>query len=157
MKVQAKHGKVTQNMHGASRNYRYVWDVSLAGRSREEEEAVQSDLLRLEDPVVQTNNPFWMDRACARVFAVLRMRVERVPRALEYCRGVFGRIFAEFYPLDHVPSSLEKLCRMFSQPADLRHVVNHQIYAGARCAFAFVHSHWPGVDIMLAKAHRAPA
>src|ERR1041385_684319 len=32
MKVQAKHGKVTQNMHGASRNYRYVWDVSPPGR-----------------------------------------------------------------------------------------------------------------------------
>src|SRR4051812_46098508 len=30
MKVQAKHGKVTQIMHGASRNYRYVWDVSVA-------------------------------------------------------------------------------------------------------------------------------
>src|SRR4051812_902156 len=30
MKVQANHGKVTQNMHGASRNYRYVWDVSVA-------------------------------------------------------------------------------------------------------------------------------
>src|ERR1044072_8370824 len=29
MKVQAKDGKVTQNMHGASRNYRYVWDVSI--------------------------------------------------------------------------------------------------------------------------------
>src|SRR3954470_3212477 len=28
MKVHLKHGKVTQNMHGASRNYRYVWDVS---------------------------------------------------------------------------------------------------------------------------------
>src|ERR1043165_2608835 len=27
MKVQAKHGKVTQNMHGTSINYRYVWDV----------------------------------------------------------------------------------------------------------------------------------
>ena len=27
-KVQPKHGKFTQNMHGASRNYRYVWDVS---------------------------------------------------------------------------------------------------------------------------------
>src|SRR3954469_21472654 len=27
-KVQAKYGKVTQNMHGASRHYRYVWDVS---------------------------------------------------------------------------------------------------------------------------------
>ena len=33
MKVQEKHGKVTQNMHGASRNYRYVWDVS--GRARD--------------------------------------------------------------------------------------------------------------------------
>src|SRR3954463_12460376 len=28
MKVHQKQGKVTQNMHGASRNYRYVWDVS---------------------------------------------------------------------------------------------------------------------------------
>src|SRR4051812_16762782 len=28
MKVHLKHGKVTQNMHGASRNYKYVWDVS---------------------------------------------------------------------------------------------------------------------------------
>src|SRR4051812_46544410 len=28
MKVQAKHGKVTQNMHGARRNYRYVCGVS---------------------------------------------------------------------------------------------------------------------------------
>ena len=29
MKVHLKHGKVRQNMHGASRNYRYVCDVSL--------------------------------------------------------------------------------------------------------------------------------
>ena len=29
MKVHLKHGKVTQNIHGASRNYRYVWDVSV--------------------------------------------------------------------------------------------------------------------------------
>src|SRR4051812_30342464 len=28
MKVQAKHVKVTQNMHGGNKNYRYVWDVS---------------------------------------------------------------------------------------------------------------------------------
>src|SRR4051812_36328863 len=29
MEVHQKHGKVTKNMHGASRNNRYVWDVSL--------------------------------------------------------------------------------------------------------------------------------
>ena len=29
MKIHLKHGKVTQIMHGASRNYRYIWDVSL--------------------------------------------------------------------------------------------------------------------------------
>ena len=33
VKVQAKHGKVTQKTHGANRNYRYVWDVS--GHSRD--------------------------------------------------------------------------------------------------------------------------
>ena len=35
MKVQAKHGKVTQNMHGASRNYRYVWDVSISQKEQQ--------------------------------------------------------------------------------------------------------------------------
>ena len=34
MKVQATHGKVRQNMHGASRNYRYDWDVSTADQKR---------------------------------------------------------------------------------------------------------------------------
>ena len=33
MKVQAKHGKVTQIMLGASKNYRYVWDVSVTKMS----------------------------------------------------------------------------------------------------------------------------
>ena len=29
-------------------------------------------------------------------------------------------------------------------------MVDHQIHAGARCALALVHSHWPGVNIALA-------
>ena len=39
---------------------------------------------------------------------------------------------------------------MFSQPAELRRVVNHQIHAGARAALGLVHSHWSGVNIALA-------
>ena len=111
---------------------------------------MQSELLRLDDLVMQANNPFWMDRSRARVFAIFRRRVERVPQTLGYCCWVLGGIFFEFYPLIPVPSSLERLCLVFSQPAELRRVVNHQIHAGARCAFSFVHSHCPGVDIMLA-------
>ena len=42
MKVQANHGKVTQNMHGASRNYRYVWDVSDVDPN-EEQKVLTSD------------------------------------------------------------------------------------------------------------------
>ena len=91
-----------------------------------------------------------MDRACARAFAVLRLRVERVPQALEYFHRVLGGIFSEFYPLRSVPSSFETLCRVFSQPTELRHVVDHQIHAGARYALALVHNHWPGVNITLA-------
>src|SRR4051812_47494304 len=91
----------------------------LAGHSCEEEEDVQSELLRLDDPVVQASNPFWEDRTRARAFAVLRCRVERVPRAFEYCHRVLGEICSEFYPLRFVPSSFEVLCRVFSQPADI--------------------------------------
>ena len=122
----------------------------LAGRSHKEEEAVQSELSRLDDPDVQASNPFWVDRARARAFAVLRLWVERVPRALEYCHRVLGRIFSEFYPLRSVPSSFEVICCVFSQPAELRRVVDHQIHARARYALALVHSQWPGVNIALA-------
>ena len=91
---------------------------------------MQSELSRLDDPGVQATNPFWADRARARAFAVLRLRVERVPAALQYCHWVLGGIFSDFYPLQVVPSSMETLCRMFSQPEELHRVVNHQIHAG---------------------------
>ena len=109
---------------------------------------MQYEVSPLDVPAIQAENPLWMNRVEAQSFAVLRRRVNRVPRALEYCRNVFGRIFVEFYPLTAVPSSLEQLCRVFSQPVELRRVVDHQIRSGARYAFALVHSHWPGIELM---------
>ena len=70
-----------------------------------------------------------------------------MPAALRYCQRVLGRIHAEFYPLQVVPTSFEMLCRVFSQPAELRRVMDHQIHAGARTALGLIHSHWPGADI----------
>ena len=91
---------------------------------------MQSEMSLLDDPEVQASNPFWSDGARARAFALLRLRVERVPAALKYCQRVLGGIHAEFYPLQVVPTSFKTLCRMFSQPAELRRVMNHQIHAG---------------------------
>ena len=71
-----------------------------------------------------------------------------MPAALKYCQGVLGGIHAQFYPLAEVPSKLETLCRFFSQPSELRRVIDHQIHAGARVALGLVHSHWPGVDFV---------
>ena len=99
-----------------------------------------------DDPAVRANNPFWADGARARSFALLRLWVERVPAALKYCQRVLGGIHAQFYPLAVVPSKLEAICRFFSQPSELRRVIDHQIHAGARVALGLVHSHWPGVD-----------
>ena len=119
----------------------------LAGRSRDEERAVQSEMSRLDDPRVQASNPFWADGAHARAFALLRLRVERVPAALKYYQRVLGGIHTEFYPLQVVPSSFETLCRVFSQPTGLRRVMDHQIHAGARAALGLIRSHWAGADI----------
>ena len=78
---------------------------------------------------------------------MLRLRVERVSAALRYCQRVLGGIHSEFYRLQVVPTSFETLCHVFSQPAELRHVMDHQIHAGARDSLGLVHSHWPGADI----------
>src|SRR3954463_6175449 len=102
---------------------------------------------RLDDPEVRANNPFWSDGARARAFALLRLRVERVSAALKYCHRVLGGIHAQFYPLAVVPAKLEALYRFFSQPSELRRVIDHNIHAGARVALGLVHSHWPGADL----------
>src|SRR3954469_12966644 len=101
----------------------------------------------LDDTEVQASNPFWSDGARVWAFALLRLRVERVPTALKYCHWVLGGIHAQFYPLAVVPSKHEALCRFFSQPSKLRRVIDHQIHAGSRESLGLVHSHWPGVDI----------
>lgn len=54
----------------------------LASRTREEGEAVLLELSRLDDPAVQGENTLWMDRGRARVFVVIRLRVNRVAKAL---------------------------------------------------------------------------
>src|SRR4051812_39955534 len=105
---------------------------------------------RLDDPEVQASNPFWADGAHARAFSLLRLQVEWVPAALRFRQRVLGRINAEFYPLQVVPTSFETLCRVFSQPMELRRVMDHQIHAGARAALGLIHSHWPGENISLA-------
>ena len=86
---------------------------------------MQSEMSRLDDPEVQASNPFWSDGARARAFTLLRLRVERVLGALKYCQRVLGGIHAQFYSLAEVPSKLETLCRFFSQPSELRRVINH--------------------------------
>src|ERR1043165_4342496 len=102
---------------------------------------------RLDDPEVQECNPFWLDGARARAFVLLRLRVERVPAALQYCHRVLGGIHAEFFPLEVIPASFEMLCCVFSQPEALRRVMDHQIHAGARASLGLIHSHLPEADI----------
>ena len=55
----------------------------VGGRVHEEAGAVQSEMSQLEDPVVQAENPLWMDRSKAQSFVVLWRHVKRVPQALK--------------------------------------------------------------------------
>ena len=54
----------------------------------------------------------------------------------------------ELFPLNEVPKELGDLFRLFAQPDKVRRMVMQQMQAGAHCALAFVHSHWPGADLM---------
>src|SRR3954464_11782183 len=74
MKVHLKHGKVTQNMHGASRNYRYVWDVSVIGFPRGELKWTRRKLKLLKGcPIRGTSKVFV-------VFSVMLVSIEDLSR-----------------------------------------------------------------------------
>ena len=52
------------------------------------------------------------------------------------------------FPLNEAPKKLGDLFKLFAQPDKVRRMVRQQMQAGARCTLAFVHSHWPGADLM---------
>ena len=54
----------------------------------------------------------------------------------------------EFFLLNEAPRKLGDLFSLFSQPDKVRGMVRQQKQAGACCALVFVHSHWPGEDLM---------
>ena len=65
----------------------------LAGRSRNEEEAIQSELSRLDDLDVHASNPFWADRARAPAFVVLHLVADLVRIALLEKRLIVAPFF----------------------------------------------------------------
>lgn len=54
----------------------------------------------------------------------------------------------ELFPLNETPQKLGDLFRLFAKLEKVHMMVRAQMQAGARCALAFVHSHWPCADMM---------
>ena len=111
---------------------------------RREGEVVQAELSSLLDPLIQSKNPLWANMDRARVFVILRERVGQVLKIIDFCGRVIRQVHDELFPLDEAPKKLSDLFRMFSQPDKVRRMVRQQMQAGAHCALAFVHLHWPG-------------
>ena len=122
--------------------------VVVSGNGRRETEVVQAELSHREDATVQSKNPLWEDIDKARVFAILRERAGQVPKAIEFCERVLRVVHNELFSLDEAPRKLEDLFMWFVQPENVRRMVRQQMQVSARHALAFVHSHWPGVDLM---------
>ena len=122
--------------------------VVVSGKRRREAEAIQAEMSRLEDPSVQASNPFWVHGDKARTFALLREGANQVPRAVGFYERVVRVVYGEVFPLNEAPRKLEDPFTCFIHPEDVRQMVRHQMHAGARCALALVHSHWPGVELM---------
>ena len=84
---------------------------------------MRSELSRLRDPSIQSKNQLWADEDKARIFALLRERVEQVPKAIGFCERALRVVYGELFPLNEAPQKIEDLFTRFIHPKDVRQMV----------------------------------
>ena len=95
MKVYIKHRNITQNMHGASTNYRYVWDVSHASSWSLEKKHVIDIVIGKKHQIKKTiinKNILWFFRSVTAFH-----RSHSMPKFLAQLTSVFVTFLGPFW------------------------------------------------------------
>src|SRR4051812_16335450 len=114
MKVHLKHGKVTENMHGARRNYRYVWDNVLEARSHAStQETTQARVMTDRELLISLHqkvdcNHEWTKRHLGEILSYMAQMHSSQKKVHQYVHHTYQHLDALMKEVI-IPEDLEKL------------------------------------------------
>jgi hypothetical protein len=94
---------------------------------------------------------FWADRSKAMKLTLLQDRVAQAGVLAETSRGALALVHQVMFPLNKQPEGLPALLDRFENGSAVYSFVREHLRCGAVVALAFVHAHYPEIDLELLK------
>jgi hypothetical protein len=94
---------------------------------------------------------FWADRSKAMKLTLLQDRIAQAGVLAETSRSALALVHQVMFPLNNQPEGLPALLDQFENGNAVYSFVREHLRSGAMVALAFVHAHYPEVDLELLK------
>jgi hypothetical protein len=94
---------------------------------------------------------FWADRSKVMKLTLLQDRIAQAGVLAETSRGALALVHEVMFPLNKQPEGLPALLDWFENGSAMYSFVREHLRCGAVVALAFVHAHYPEIDLELLK------
>jgi hypothetical protein len=123
-----------------------VWLDSAAEARR-----VNAHLLAAQTHANSIADNFWADRSKAMKLTLLQDRIAQARVLAEMSRSALALVHEAMFPLNNQPEGLPALLDQFENENAVYSFVGEHLRCGAVVALAFMHAHYPEVDLELLK------
>jgi hypothetical protein len=94
---------------------------------------------------------FWANRSKVMKLTLLQDRIAQAGALAETSRGALALVYEAMFPLNKQPEGLPVLLEWFENRNAVYSFVREHLHSGAVVALAFVHAHYPEIDLELLK------
>jgi hypothetical protein len=119
--------------------------------SAAEARRVNAHIIAAQNHANSVADNFWADRSKAMKLTLLQDRIAQAGALAETSRGALALVHQAMFPLNDQPEGLPALLDRFENGNAIHSFVRAHLRSGAVVALAFVHAHYPEVDLELLK------
>jgi hypothetical protein len=119
--------------------------------SAAEARRVNAHIIAAQNHANSVADNFWADRSKAMKLTLLQDRIAQAGALAETSRGALALVHQAMFPLNDQPKGLPALLDRFENGNAIHSFVRAHLRSGAVVTLAFVHAHYPEVDLELLK------
>jgi hypothetical protein len=112
---------------------------------------VNAHIIAAQNHANSVADNFWADRSKAMKLTLLQDRIAQAGVLAEMSQGALALVHQAMFPLNDQPEGLPALLDRFENDNAIHSFVRAHLRSGAVVALAFVHAHYPEVDLELLK------
>jgi hypothetical protein len=129
----------------------HLFSADVCLDSAAEARRVNAHLIAAQTHANSIADNFWANRSKAMKLTLLQDRIAQAGALAETSRGALALVYEAMFPLNKQPEGLPALLERFENGSAVYSFVREHLRSGAVVALAFVHAHYPEIDLELLK------